>query len=94
MHVSSGSAAAQLFVQPDAAVSLAAPSNSGAVRPVNSSVRCAVNLRKELKLFTFHGAPVFAHWTVLLAFPFGWAIEKSILGALVAQAAFFVLMLA
>ena len=53
-----------------------------------------MKVRKELKLFTFHGAPVLAHWTVLLAFPIGWAIEKSILGALVAQAAFLVLMLA
>lgn len=55
---------------------------------------CAVKIRKELKLFTFHGAPVLAHWSVLLAFPLGWAIEKSFLGALVAQAAFLVLMLA
>lgn len=53
-----------------------------------------MQLRKELKLFSYHGAPVVAHWSVLLAFPLGWTVEKSMLGALVAQGAFLVLMLA
>lgn len=53
-----------------------------------------MRVRRELKLFSYHGTPVVAHWSVLLAFPLGWAIEKSILGALVAQGAFLVLMLA
>ena len=53
-----------------------------------------MKLRSNVKLFKFHNAPVFAHWTVLLAFPLGWATEKSLLGALVAQGAFLVLMLA
>jgi hypothetical protein len=47
-----------------------------------------------MKLFTYQGAPVIAHWTVLLAFPLGWAVQGSLLGALVAQVAFLVLMLA
>jgi Zn-dependent protease len=53
-----------------------------------------VKVRKELRLFTYHGAPVVAHWSVLLAFPIGWSIQKSIIGALVAQVAFLALMLA
>jgi len=53
-----------------------------------------VKARNDVQLFKFHNAPVFAHWSVLLAFPLGWAIEKSLLGALVAQAAFLVLVLA
>jgi Zn-dependent protease len=51
-------------------------------------------LRSNIKLFSFHNTPVFAHWSVLLAFPIGWSTEKSFLGALVALAAFLVLMLA
>jgi Zn-dependent protease len=53
-----------------------------------------VKVRSDVQLFKFHNAPVFAHWSVLLAFPLGWAIEKNLLGALVAQAAFLVLVLA
>jgi Zn-dependent protease len=53
-----------------------------------------LKLHSNVRLFKFHNASVYAHWTVLLAFPLGWATEKSLLGALVAQAAFLALMLA
>ena len=52
-----------------------------------------MNLRKSFKLCTFRGAPVLAHWSVLIAFPFCWFVEKSVTGALIAQAAFLGLML-
>jgi Zn-dependent protease len=55
---------------------------------------CALKLKSNLKLFSYHGTPVFAHWSVLLAFPIALASQQSFLGALVAQAAFLVLMLA
>ncbi len=53
-----------------------------------------MKIRSNFEVFKVYRAPVFAHWTVLLAFPIGWAIEKSILGAVVAQVAFLVLILA
>ena len=64
------------------------------VRPPTRFPRLRAMLAARFEVARFRGAPVFVHWSVVLAYPVAWTVDRSVANALVAATLWLALMLA